>query len=271
MVPPPSDRLCRFYSTPGGCARGTACLFEHSQGPRQQSSMTCSFFNSSQGCLRGTSCPFLHQVPSAGPSRECTGVSGDDSSRHRLQTQSQPPCEFFKNGQCTKGNQCQLKHVISDVSGKPEGGTQSQVLGPDAPTTKTQNQPEEEVDLTCSICYETPATYGILTECDHIFCFDCINSWRTAEETMDDDPLWRQESKGHTQLCPMCRSFSPFVISAPVFPTHDKKQRLIREYQDKVDMCRHFEISKQNHAECFCPSGGKVEKCFDLFVSALTS
>lgn len=36
---------------------------------------------------------------------------------------------------------------------------------------------------TCSICYndipsENCPTYGVLTDCDHIFCYDCITTWK---------------------------------------------------------------------------------------------
>ena len=33
--------------------------------------------------------------------------------------------------------------------------------------------------LECSICYRKIQNYGLLSNCDDVFCYDCIKQWRT--------------------------------------------------------------------------------------------
>lgn len=55
-------------------------------------------------------------------------------------------------------------------------------------------------DLDCGICMEKPfmkgLSFGILPGCNHVFCLDCIRSWRTNSETYGADAV---------RVCPVCR------------------------------------------------------------------
>ena len=76
-----------------------------------------------------------------------------------------------------------------------------------------QRSPSEEAiqrskDLTCSICFEVVFSkddpglrlFGILSKCDHSFCFSCIATWRKEHLT-----------------CPFCRESSEKMIQSNVF------------------------------------------------------
>ncbi|XP_049826822.1 uncharacterized protein LOC126266579 [Aethina tumida] len=73
---------------------------------------------------------------------------------------------------------------------------------------------------TCSICYnEIPSencpTYGVLTDCDHIFCYDCITTWKK----------YCKLPKNRVR-CPMCRRISSFIVRSEHFPK-DQTSKLI--------------------------------------------
>lgn len=100
----------------------------------------------------------------------------------------------------------------------------------------------------CGICMEkvlaklNPADrrFGLL-QCDHSFCIRCIRNWRSAGEA----------DISAVRACPLCRTFSGFVIPSTVWPeTMEEKQAILSMYKDKLSAirCRHFD-------EGTCPFG----------------
>ncbi|CAF0968668.1 unnamed protein product [Rotaria sp. Silwood1] len=77
--------------------------------------------------------------------------------------------------------------------------------------------------MTCYICLENIITmnkqFGIQNNCDHIFCFDCLSTWRRTSAMIDKDTSRR---------CPLCRTRSTFIArSWRCFTNRDDKQSLI--------------------------------------------
>lgn len=107
---------------------------------------------------------------------------------------------------------------------------------------------------TCGICFDTimeksgrEKRFGILPNCNHIFCLECIRKWRQA----------KQFENKITRSCPECRIASDFVCpSAFWVDTKDEKDKLITEYKSALNDkdCKYF-----NKGEGKCPFGNK---CF---------
>jgi len=109
----------------------------------------------------------------------------------------------------------------------------------------------------CGICMDTvieksPASerrFGILANCNHIFCLSCIRKWRSG----------RQFDTQIIRSCPECRVASDFVVPSKYWmETSEEKDKLIGDYKKALSAkpCKYF---KQGRGEC--PFGGK---CFYL-------
>lgn len=108
-------------------------------------------------------------------------------------------------------------------------------------------------DKSCGICFEVimeksrEQRFGILPNCNHIFCLECIRKWR-------------QEKQFETKIiraCPECRTTSDFVCpSAYWVDTKDDKEKLLSDYKKALEakQCKYF---KQGDGTC--PFGNK---CF---------
>lgn len=87
--------------------------------------------------------------------------AGSAASKPRVNLPaSQVPCRYFAAGYCQRGPTCFYKHDLSSLT---LPGLENADKG------KKTREPPENTD-TCAICYEIPATYGLLTSCDHVFC-----------------------------------------------------------------------------------------------------
>ncbi|KAH8295825.1 hypothetical protein KR018_010637 [Drosophila ironensis] len=109
-------------------------------------------------------------------------------------------------------------------------------------------------DKTCGICFETimekdgrEKRFGILPNCNHIFCLECIRKWRQA----------KQFEHKITRACPECRVCSDFVCpSAFWVDTKEEKEKLLSDYRAALGAkdCKYFK-----KGEGKCPFGNK---CF---------
>jgi hypothetical protein len=62
------------------------------------------------------------------------------------QTVIHQPCRFFAQGNCLRGSNCPFLHV----------------------------EPCKDETIICGICLDHPTEFGLLIQCDHIFCLSCI-------------------------------------------------------------------------------------------------
>ncbi|XP_020816279.1 probable E3 ubiquitin-protein ligase makorin-1 [Drosophila serrata] len=109
-------------------------------------------------------------------------------------------------------------------------------------------------DKTCGICFDTimekagrEKRFGILPNCNHIFCLECIRTWRQA----------KQFEHKITRACPECRVCSDFVCpSAFWVETKEEKDKLLNDYRVALGAkdCKYFK-----KGEGKCPFGNK---CF---------
>lgn len=99
---------------------------------------------------------------------------------------------------------------------------------------------QKSKDKTCGVCFETimekpgrEQRFGILPNCIHCFCLECIRKWRQAEQF--DNKIKRS--------CPECRITSDFVCPSTFWvDTKDEKEKLINDYKDALQNkdCKYF-------------------------------
>ena len=92
----------------------------------------CKYYATPRGCFAGNQCKFLH-----GEQERLTPFD-----KNKL-------CRFYAAGYCKRGAQCWFLHA------QPAAGSSM---------TRAEPLAEDESDCSCSICYDTPVTYGLLGE-----------------------------------------------------------------------------------------------------------
>ncbi|KAF7370748.1 hypothetical protein MSAN_00708100 [Mycena sanguinolenta] len=180
----------------------------------------CKYYNTERGCFA--------------PPGKCKFLHGPDAT-HTPYDQAKT-CRFYAAGFCKRGAKCWFIHT----KGKEKAV-----------------ETDEEDDL-CSICFDKPDTYGLLTDCSHIFCITCIKQWRDpANKSID------VVDSGNTKRCPMCRGSSKFIIpSSKFYPQGEAKDAALARYMDSMKRvpCKHFQKSlASGRGTPFCPFG---KDCF---------
>uniref|UniRef100_A0A915JG30 RING-type E3 ubiquitin transferase n=1 Tax=Romanomermis culicivorax TaxID=13658 RepID=A0A915JG30_ROMCU len=182
-------------------------------------------------------------------------------------------CPYNLMGHCWYGEACSFAHgQLCDLCNQP-------VLHPidNEHNTKHRNEclaeHEREMESAfalaksrekqCGICMDivldkndsTKQRFGVLPNCKHCFCLDCIRQWRKAK-TFENKII---------RACPECRTLSDFVIPSTLWVDEDDEKRaLIDAYQSamKQKTCKYFLKSSSIRGdgdEEECPFGNK---CF---------
>ncbi|EEH40004.2 hypothetical protein PAAG_02193 [Paracoccidioides lutzii Pb01] len=154
----------------------------------------------------------------------------------------QVDCKWWKRGNCFRGSECFFRHDAalagvdalpgSRIAGVAAGNSRNETTITDTPASgyarAVQPRPtatslrRENPDEQCGICLETPSVFGLLVNCDHIFCLDCIRSWRSSVRNSAEDAINPTDSrvpKRTTKTCPLCRVKSEYVVPSSVYPT----------------------------------------------------
>ncbi|KAK9367143.1 hypothetical protein V1509DRAFT_627760 [Lipomyces kononenkoae] len=190
------------------------------------------------------------------------------------------PCKFFRSGVCRRGNLCWFNHEnCKSLSGYSARGSKSDIslatkaadelfdssetkevtgrgenssevfttatsIVSDGPHKQALEE-DEDVDK-CAICLEVPTVFGLLLNCDHVFCLPCIREWRTTSgmatrqflgsggynETEDiysvevNSALARNSLRADrrrtevrlNKCCPLCRTPSDFIVPSSHLP-----------------------------------------------------
>ncbi|EFQ98577.1 hypothetical protein MGYG_01603 [Nannizzia gypsea CBS 118893] len=152
-------------------------------------------------------------------------------------------CRWWKKGHCRRGDTCYFRHdpclqgvdrradvaaaaAVAAAAGDENGVTTQDAQEPSQPGQPNDSAKEPEQ---CSICLEVPKVCGLLTDCDHVFCLECIRRWRHSRQgdqnsrnigrgSRSDDPyaIWGPTT---TKSCPLCRKPSKYIIPSAIFPT----------------------------------------------------
>mmetsp|Transcript_10329 Transcript_10329/g.15836 ORF Transcript_10329/g.15836 Transcript_10329/m.15836 type:complete len:251 (-) Transcript_10329:153-905(-) len=152
-------------------------------------------------------------------------------------------CEFFLQGDCRFGSSCRNKHPESMRPMVDHFKDSNPGYNPNA----TKEEQQIENDGACVICLDmvlaSGKKFGILENCSHVFCLDCIRNWRATYD--------KKVKKTHYRTCPICRTNSYLVIpSSRKLEEGDLKNAMLDEYTDTLSAipCKHF-----NEGKGFCP------------------
>ncbi|TRY97789.1 hypothetical protein DNTS_008284 [Danionella cerebrum] len=197
------------------------------------------------------------------------GVDPTDQTLARL-------CPFLEAGQCHYGQSCPYVHgEVCEVCDR-------RVLHPHDPEQRAEHHKmcmaaferdmerafaaQQSQDKQCKICldvvYEKPSVserrFGILSNCCHTYCLNCIRQWRCQHF--------------HNQIrksCPECRVVSEFVIPSMYWvEDQEEKDRLIEQFKSAVSKkpCKYFDQGRGTcpfGANCFykheLPDGSRAE------------
>ncbi|EJD48261.1 hypothetical protein AURDEDRAFT_113090 [Auricularia subglabra TFB-10046 SS5] len=184
----------------------------------------CRYFNAPGGCFAGDRCKFMHVPKGADPA--AVKISPYDANK---------VCRYFQQGYCRRGAQCWFKHEPPPAA---------------APATPDDDNDDDD-DLMCAICLEKPTEYGLLENCNHVYCRGCIRGWREPQGK-SVDVLISQMNK----TCPSCRTRSRFIIPSSAFPrTPELKKTMLDNYKASMARvaCRYFAASPRERP--FCPYG----------------
>ncbi|KAI0272477.1 hypothetical protein BC834DRAFT_794201, partial [Gloeopeniophorella convolvens] len=172
----------------------------------------CRYYNTPRGCFAADKCKFKHG--------EHEPLTPYDKSK---------VCRYFATGYCKRGESCWFRHV-------------------DPANQMTSSHSEA---LTCAICMEEPVTFGLLTDCSHVFCLDCIRNWR-GQDVTNEVAFSHMHKK-----CPYCRVPSKFIVPSSHFhPSgHPGKVQIIKQYKASLKLvdCKYFKASESNNR--YCPFG----------------
>jgi len=126
------------------------------------------------------------------------------------------PCPYFAAGSCRYGEYCELKHEEVKVK-------------------------KNDDDAICGICLEnvqySKRNFGILSCCNHAFCFSCLMEWRTEGSS----------EVASRRVCPTCRKSSDYVVPSMCMPANDQeKEEVLQNYKIKLSVipCKSFEVGK---------------------------
>ena len=79
--------------------------------------------------------------------------------------------------------------------------------------------------LECSICYRKIQNYGLLSNCDDVFCYDCIKQWRTEAISKNKREMFRR--------CPICNFESPMLIKSKNYVSGEEKRKKFYELKQE--------------------------------------
>ena len=75
----------------------------------------------------------------------------------------------------------------------------------------------------CSICFRVIINYGLLSNCDDIFCYECIKQWRNEAKAKNKREMFRR--------CPLCNNESPLLVKSKFYLTGEEKRKKMIEFK----------------------------------------
>jgi Zinc finger C-x8-C-x5-C-x3-H type (and similar)/Zinc finger, C3HC4 type (RING finger)/RNA-binding, Nab2-type zinc finger len=195
------------------------------------------------------------------------------------------PCPHYGRGICRYGSMCRLAHsqlstgdflLSSQESQHQIRPYQEQSSTPDdfddrkMPAVSSDNPNPDSQDLpeiassenTCGICLEplgqtrnnkgeikhNRKKFGLLSACDHIFCIQCLRTWRfqqkkeTSNEGRNNPTAEDATGSDRVRACPLCRQPSDFIVPSDRFCVGQEKEQVVAAYKARLSCtpCKRF-------------------------------
>ena len=77
----------------------------------------------------------------------------------------------------------------------------------------------------CSICFRNIINYGLLSNCDDIFCYECIKQWRNEAK--------KKSKRERFRRCPLCNKESPLLIKSKFYLVGEEKKQKMLEFRNE--------------------------------------
>lgn len=223
-APPTTTPVCHFFALNGSCRNGDSCAFSHNVTPGDTRSVVCSFFRKGS-CRYGDSCRFRHD-------------DGLENAASFLDDDSP---------------------AVPSATAAAAGGV-CQSCNDDSATQQDDNDDDDDDELICGICMEHPTKFGLLSGCDHVFCFECLMEWRSSSSSSSSGGGGEHhlnntmEQKSLVKVCPVCRTHSDYVLSSfSHAKTGNGKEDLMMAHKLRLSQisCKRFTIGDLGS----CPFG----------------
>lgn len=152
-----------------------------------------------------------------------------------------PPvlCTFHLEGNCRYGAQCRNIHgEYCSICGKaalvPNDSEQNEDhMFECAEKQRLKEDLDESREFACERCGDSVVDrgkrFGILTDCDHCFCLQCIKEYRNQSQSSD---------------CPVCGKVSYYVVPSNIMVLDKvRKEAIISHYKDKMKQipCKYYD------------------------------
>lgn len=144
---------------------------------------------------------------------------------------------YFKHKKCKFGNMCKFPHISNENDAKlyickngdkcvyPNCIFKHETII-EREDRRDAEEPED-CETKCVICYtdvlQTKKRFGLLSNCDHIFCLNCIKKCRSESTISIQNRL----------QCPYCRIKSRYVLPSNFYLTGYKKQEALNNFIEK--------------------------------------
>ncbi|KAF4673625.1 hypothetical protein FOL47_010301 [Perkinsus chesapeaki] len=161
-------------------------------------------------------------------------------------------CRFYQSGLCKFGEACRNLHIHEGESCRADPQWEEKDRRHKA-RLATRN-------VLCAICDDdviaSGKRFGLLENCDHPFCLECIREWRDQKDTQDRENL---------RLCPLCRVESFLIVPCDRWLVHGiEKQSEVEGYKRALSKipCKFYQMKEECPfgSACYYNHGWSVEE-----------
>lgn len=284
MAPTSTKQVeCKYWRS-GCCKKGDDCAFSHSHDAVPDN--TCRYFLRGQ-CAFGERCRYNHVRPHGGI-RQYQNAQAQQKRSSSLvaapATQPQQPVStsgayaaaavqdsLFGVGlpheQADAQNSLSraLEHHTSNGAADSGGRNAANPFVPEGQSNEWLQKKQVENErinrsygLECGICLEevlrkerlSDRRFGVMSHCEHIFCWQCMKGWRYAHGQMGGATSATAEQ---ARRCPECQQLSHFIVPCSFFPQgNEERQEVFDERRKQLARipCKHFDFGRGS-----CPFG----------------
>jgi RING-type zinc-finger len=204
--------LCPYIDKPGGCRYGASCFLRHPQSDAELAAAAALALAEQQQQQQeaAAAAVVVEDVEIGlvvyGPNGEAhRQVPKQTAARSKLSAHA-PEFKFTPAAAAAP-----LATVVSETVTEESTAVAAAAAEPKA---KAKEKADAEQ---CGICFDSIAAcgkrFGLLTGCDHVFCLECIRTWRKSTSV----------EKDVSRSCPCCREHSYFVMPSKFSVTGESK------------------------------------------------
>ncbi|XP_068996674.1 makorin, ring finger protein, 4 [Embiotoca jacksoni] len=236
MDPARHGSICwRFLN--GSCRFGSRCNYRHER-PSLPSPQICRYFQKGV-CWYGERCRYLHalqpDVDTAAAGRRGSVPTVSSSSVSHVSPDRRGSEPALRQAEETSSLEMPVDGAVAAVA-----AAAAAVAVAVAPGSHEAEGFLRSRNVTCGICmdkvYEKSDTrkqvFGILPNCNHSFCLECIMSWRKTKDLGPDV----------VKTCPQCRVRSAFYVPNKYWVEGQEKETVIASFKEKFSnrMCSYY-------------------------------